>query len=420
MAKGKKTLSKVRGERSGSRLRKVSVESKPAFKASTKFPGDYGNLLEGLKSRIRIAQLKAVLNVNSELIQLYWDIGGLIVKRQEAEGWGTKVIDRLADDLQREFAAISGFSRTNIYRMRSFFNAYSNENLIVPEAVGQLPSSIVPQPMGQLPSSIVAKPVRQIEVAVLPPFLAQIPWGHNIILFEKLKDPVQRRWYAGQVPVQGWSQAVLVHQIESDLYHRSGKAVTNFSKTLPSHDSDLAQQLFKDPYNFDFLTLAADVKERDLEISLIEHLKTFLLELGVGFAFVGQQFHIEVAGKDFSLDLLFYHLHLHRYIVIDLKVEEFKPEFAGKMNFYFSAVDDQFRHGDDQTSIGLILCKTQDRLIAEYALRDTSKPMGVATYTAKLPQSLRASLPSPDELIRELNRQNVKTKTRNKKQTTSD
>ena len=348
-------------------------------------PANYEAFLTDLKSRIRAAQIRATLSVNRELISLYWHIGNSIVERQDSQGWGKSIVDRLSRDLQADFPGVGGFSPQNIWHMRRFYLAWTAEVSILPQLVGELKSEDLQQLVGE------------------------IPWGHNIVLIEKLKDPAQRIWYAKQTPIQGWSRAVLVHQIESDLYHRSGKAVTNFNKTLPPADSDLVHQLLKDPYNFDFLTLAEDAKERDLERGLITHLKNFLLELGVGFAFVGQQHHLEVGGEDFFVDLLFYHLRLRRYVVIDLKVEEFKPEFAGKMNFYLSVIDDQYRHGDDQSSIGLILCKTQNRLIAEYALRDTTKPMGVATYAGALPVSLRGSLPSPEELARELGPLNGRT-----------
>ena len=355
-------------------------------------PPGYLVMLEDLKARIRKAQVEAAVAVSRELIELYWQIGRSIAERQMNEGWGTKVLDRLSNDLRREFPGVGGFSRTNVYRMRSFFFAYSGGGSIVPQPVGQLSDENVPQAVGQMGS------------ANLPPVLAQLPGGHNIILLEKLRDAPERLWYARQTILQGWSRAVLVHQIETDVYRRSGKAITNFAATLPAPDADLAQQLLKDPYNFDFLTLSDDAKERDLEKGLVEHLKRFLLELGVGFAFVGQQFQIEVGGDDFSIDLLFYHLRLRRFVVIDLKVEDFKPEFVGKMNFYLSAMDAQFRHEDDQPSIGLILCKTRNRLVAEYALRDTSKPMGVATYAATLPPMFRGNLPTPAELAQELNR----------------
>jgi predicted nuclease of restriction endonuclease-like (RecB) superfamily len=346
-------------------------------------PNHYAELLDELKASIRRSQIKASLSVNRELIGLYWHIGRSIAGRQEAEGWGKSIVDRLAGDIQRSFPGIAGFSSRNIWRMLAFHRAWSRTTSAkLPGGV----TAILPQAVAELPPSAVA----------------EIPWGHNVALLEKINDGPERLWYAEQVVAHGWSRAILVHQIESDLYRRSGRAVSNFAATLPAPDSDLAHQLLKDPYNFDFLILRPGARERDLEAGLIEHLKTFLLELGVGFAFVGQQYPIEVDGEDYYLDLLFYHLKLRRYLVIDLKMEGFQPEFAGKMNFYLSVVDERLRNGDDLSSIGLILCRSQNRLVAEYALRDTGKPMGVATYTTALPAPLRGSLPSTAQLTREL------------------
>jgi predicted nuclease of restriction endonuclease-like (RecB) superfamily len=232
---------------------------------------------------------------------------------------------------------------------------------------------------------------------------AQIPWFHNCMILDKVQDTVQRDWYTRATIEHGWSRAVLVHQIESDLYGRQGTALTNFQATLPPPQSDLAQQCIKDPYNFEFLGLGQDISERQLEKALIERLKDFLIELGKGFAFVGQQYHLDVGGEDYYIDLLFYHLHLRCYVVIDLKVVPFKPEFAGKMNFYLSAVDDRMRHPADQPAIGLILCKERNRLVVEYALRDTTKPMGVVTYRI-LPRRLKGELPTATEIKRGLGR----------------
>jgi predicted nuclease of restriction endonuclease-like (RecB) superfamily len=344
-------------------------------------PVGYDDLLTDLKRRIGTAQVKAALSVNRELLELYWGIGRAIVERQQGQRWGSKVIDRLARDIQAAFPGLVGFSRGNIFRMRSFFLAYG----------GEAPD--VAQPARQREKTIVAQVARQ-----LPHPIAGIPWGHNIVLLERLKDPAHRLWYARQTLANGWSRAVLDHQIDLKLHERAGKALTNFSATLPQPDSDLAHQLLKDPYNFDFLNLGPAAHERDLESGLIDHIKEFLLELGRGFAFVGRQYAIEIGGEAFYLDLLFYHLKLRRYVVIDLKIDDFRPEFAGKMNFYLSAADDLLRSGDDQPSIGLILCKTRNNVIAEYALRDTTKPMGVATYGVRLPESLRGALPSPREI----------------------
>jgi predicted nuclease of restriction endonuclease-like (RecB) superfamily len=238
----------------------------------------------------------------------------------------------------------------------------------------------------------------------LPQFAAQLPWFHNVILIEKLKDPSERLWYAQKTIQHGWSRAILVHQIELDLYGREGRAITNFSLTLPAPQSDLAQQTVKDPYIFDFLTLAEDARERELERSLLDHLRDFLLELGVGFAFVGSQYHFEVAGKDYYLDLLFYHLKLRAFVAIDLKAEEFKPEFAGKMAFYLSTIDDRLRNAADGSSIGIILCKSHDDVTVEYSLRDTRKPIGVSEYrlTKALPKDLKTNLPTIEQWEDEL------------------
>ena len=344
-------------------------------------PADYGDLLESLKQRIRQSQVKAALSVNRELIQLYWEIGREIVLRQQQDGWGKSTVDRLASDLQAEFPGIKGFSSRNIWRMRAFFLAYT-------------PVENLPQPVTELTEQILPQPV------------AEIPWSHNILLIEKVKDREKREWYANQTIENGWSRAVLTVQIESDLYSRQGSAVTNFEVSLPAPQSDLAQQSLKDPYVFDFLTLQADAVERDLELGLMDHVQKFLLELGAGFAFVGRQVPLSVGDDDFYLDLLFYHLHLRCFFVIDLKMEAFVPEHAGKMNFYLSAVDDQMKHDSDSPSIGLILCKTKNRIVAEYALRDLSKPIGVAQWQTQivdsLPESLEGSLPTIEQIESEL------------------
>jgi predicted nuclease of restriction endonuclease-like (RecB) superfamily len=354
-------------------------------------PYGYIGLLEDLKDRIRRAQVRAAVAASRELVRLYWDIGREIVERQNREGWGAKVIDQLAADLQKAFPGIAGFSRANIHRMRAFYLAYTKGLTIVAQAVRQLPEH---------PVAIIPVPGDPI----LPQAVSEIPWGHNIVLFQQLKDPDQRLWYAENVIQHGWSRAVLVHQIELDLYGRKGKAITNFAETLPPPQSDLAQQVLKDPYVFDFLTLADDARERELERGLIEHLRDFIIELGVGFAFVGSQHHLEVDETDYYIDLLFYHLKLRAYVAIDLKVEKFKPEFAGKMNFYLSAIDDRLRHADDRPSIGIILCKARNRVTVEYALRDNRKPIGVSKYrlTSALPKELKSSLPTIQQLEREL------------------
>lgn len=357
-------------------------------------PAGYDQLLDDLKSRVRSAQLKAAVAVNRELIQLYWDIGRLIVERQEREGWGKSVVERLAGDIQREFPGIRGFSPLNVWRMRAFYLAYvdipSNLSQPVTESGGKR----------KLSQAVTDSP------SAPPPPVAQLAWGHNLVLLFKLKELSERLWYAAKAIEHGWSRSVLTVQIETDLYGRQGKAVTNFAVTLPSPQSDLAQETLKDPYVFDFLTLSEDAHERELESGLMDHVQKFLLELGAGFAFVGRQVPLVVGDEDFFLDLLFYHLKLRCFVVIDLKMQSFTPEDAGKLNFYLSAVDSQLRHPDDKPSVGLVLCKTRNRVIAEYALRDMSKPIGVAEWQTKLvqslPEPLKSNLPTIEQIEEEL------------------
>ena len=363
-------------------------------------PAGYTTLLADLKARVRAAQLRAAVSVNRELILLYWDIGKIIVEAQKTKGYGKQVVERLAEDLQKEFPGTAGFSPQNVWYMRSFYLAWTKEPQKLQQPVGESTSKFLPQLVGELAGSNLPQPV------------AEIPWGHNLVLLAKLKTPLIRLWYAHKAIEHGWSRAVLTHHIETQLHEREGKAVTNFQRTLPPPQSDLAEQTLKDPYNFDFLTLHSDAHERDLEQGLLDHIQKFLLELGVGFAFVGRQYHMEISGQDYYLDLLFYHLRLRCYVVIDLKMKAFEPEFAGKMNFYLSAVDDQLRHTDDRSSIGLLLCKERDHLTVEYALRDLKKPIGVAQWQTKLveslPRNLKGSLPTVAEIEAELD--NARTK----------
>jgi predicted nuclease of restriction endonuclease-like (RecB) superfamily len=327
----------------------------------------YADFLSDVKARVQGAQVRAALAVNSELVLLYWNIGADISRRMQQHGWGSKVVDQLAADLRREFPDMHGFSPRNLRYMRSFADAWTDE-------------------------------------AILQGLLAKITWYHNLTLLEKVKEPAQRLWYAQQTIENGWSRPILLHQIESRLHERLGSAQTNFAHTLPAPQSDLAQNLLKDPYNFDFLTLGREAEERDIERGLVVHIRDFLLELGVGFAFVGTQYHLDVAGQDWYLDMLFYHLNLRCYVVVELKATDFKPEYAGKMQFYLSAVDDTLRRGDDAPSIGLILCRTKNRTVVEYTLRDTTRPIGVSQFqiTEALPETLKGSLPTIEQLEAEL------------------
>lgn len=338
----------------------------------------YADLLGDIKARIRQAQVKATLAANAEMILMYWDIGRLITERQQREGWGAGVIPRLSRDLHNELPESKGFSERNIKFMVQLYKEYGLGDEIGKQAVSQL------EEMQQL--------------------VARIPWGHNILLMQRIKDLSSRLWYMQQTIEQVWSRDILGQMIKSGAHMRQGKAVTNFQLRLPSPQSDLARQLLKDPYIFDFLTLEEPFHERELETGLVRHLERFLLELGQGFAFVGRQYHLEVSDKDFYIDLLFYHLRLRCFVVIELKKGDFKPEYAGKMNFYCSVVDDKLRHETDQPTIGLILCQTKDRILAEYALRDIHKPIGVSDYelTRALPESLQSALPTIEEIEAEL------------------
>jgi predicted nuclease of restriction endonuclease-like (RecB) superfamily len=339
----------------------------------TAVPKGYDNFLTELKDRIRHAQLRAALSVNRELVLLYWSLGRDILARQKEQGWGAKVIDRLAADLRNAFPEMTGFSPRNLKYMRAFAEAWPDE-------------------------------------AIVQQLVAQIPWGHIVRILDYVKAPAEREWYIRQTIENGWSRNVIVHQIESGLYRRQGKALTNFTRTLAAPQSELAQQIVKDPYNFDFLTLNQQAQERELERGLLDHIRDFLLELGIGFAFVGSQYPLQVGGEEFRIYLLFYHLKLRAFIIIDLKMESFKPEFSGKMNFYLSAVDDLLRQPSDQPSIGMILCKSKNKIVAEYALRDLRKPMGVSEYrlTESLPKQLKGSLPSIEDLEAQLRRESPK------------
>jgi predicted nuclease of restriction endonuclease-like (RecB) superfamily len=330
-------------------------------------PDAYEAFLSDLKSRIRTAQIKAALAVNQELVMLYWQIGSRILQQQQEEGWGTKVITQLAKDLKREFPEGKGFSVRNLKYMRAFAEAWADEAFVQQAA-------------------------------------AQMPWFHNCVLLDKVKGAAARQWYIQQTIANGWSRNVLVMQIESDLYQRQGGAITNFERTLPQPQSDLAQQIIKDPYCFDFLTNSQDALERELERGLIEHIRDFLLELGVGFAFLGSQYPITVDEREYRMDLLFYHARLHCYVVIELKTKEFEPEHAGKMNFYVSAVNHLIRSEEDKPTIGIILCSSKRKNTVEFALDSVRNPIGVSTYTTRdsLPPDIQDSLPTAEQLEMEM------------------
>lgn len=331
---------------------------------------DYRQGLEDIKRRIQSAQTRAVLAANTELLQLYWDIGRQLAQWQKERDWGTAVVEQMATDLQSAYPGIKGFSRPSLFAMRQFYAFFSPR-------------------FGQF--EFVSQPVRQI------------PWGHIRTLLVKVKDVDEALLYAQACVDNGWSRSVLTLQIEQRYHERIGQAASNFAKALPAPQSELVQQSLKDPYVFDFLTLQADAVERDIENQLVAHITRFLLELGKGFAFLGRQYALQVNGRDYFLDLLFYHARLKCYVVIELKAGAFKPEYVGKLNFYLSAVDDLLRTEGDQPTIGLILCKDKDHLDVEYALRDIHKPMGVSSFITKdIPLDVQSQLPSVQEIEDEL------------------
>lgn len=345
---------------------------------------DYKRWLKDLKQKVVQTQIKAAITVNSSLLQLYWDMGEDIVKRQKNAQWGDGFLKQLSKDLMAEFPEIKGFSERNLKYIRQWFLFYSAAPSIGQQPVAQLPSS----PIGQ---QLVGQ-------------LVSIPWGHNLKIIAKCKTVEEALYYVQQTQQQGWSRNVLAHQIESDLYQREGQTTNNFATTLPPQQSELAQQTLKDPYVFDFLNLSQTHNERELEQSLIDHITQFLLELGAGFAYVGKQFPITVGERDFYLDLLFYHTRLHCYVVIELKIGEFEPEHIGKLNFYINAIDQQHRQASDAPTIGLLLCKNKDKVVAEYALNGLQNPISVSEYllTQSLPENLKGELPSVDRIEQEL------------------
>jgi len=346
--------------------------------SSVKQP-DYRQWLADLKGRYRQVQLKAAVAVNTALLQFYWELGADIVARQKDFAWGQGFLTQLSADLMRDFPQVRGFSASNLKYIRQWVLFYAGDI-----SIGQ-------QPVGQLSTPPDAK-------------ILAIPWGHNLAIIAKCKQQGEARYYVQATLQHGWSRSVLVHQIESGLWQREGQAITNFAQTLPAVQSDLAAQVLKDPYVFDFLSLTNEQSERELENALIEHVTQFLLELGAGFAYIGRQVPLQVGERDFFLDLLFYHTRLHCHVVVELKTVDFEPEFAGKLNFHIKAVDEQMSGEGDQPTIGLLLCKSKDRLVAEYALSDIHKPMGVSAYTLShtLPEALRGQLPSIEQIEREL------------------
>jgi predicted nuclease of restriction endonuclease-like (RecB) superfamily len=341
----------------------------PVAPPRTDVPADYVDTLADIKQRISAQRLRVVTAANAAMVELYWEIGRTILDRQNHAGWGAKIIDRLSADLRAAYPDMRGFSPRNLKYMRAFAAAWSDP-------------------------------------AIVQRVVAQLPWGHNVTLLDRLGDLETRAWYARRALEQGWSRDILMLQIENRAHERHGKTISTFAKTLPPADSDMAEQVFKDPYLFDFLGTADPRREREVEQALVDHIQRFLLELGTGFAFVGRRVHLEVGPQDFYLDLLFFHLKLRCFVVIELKSVEFDPAFVGQLNLYLSATDDLLRHPDDKPTIGLLLCRSKNKLVVEYALRDVNKPIGVAQWATRLvetlPADLEGSLPTVEQLEAEL------------------
>lgn len=367
----------------------------------------YSLWLADWKKRIQSAQIKAALSVNCEVLLLYWELGRDIFEKQQSAAWGDGLIPRFAKDLKAAFPNLSGFSRTNLFYIRKWFLFYQERVEIVPQVAGQNDGIIVPQIKAQSGSLIVQQVAGQLQGAdkeVLDIFIL-VPWGHHQIVLDKCKTVPEAIFYLQKTVQNNWSRDVLRSEMKGNLYERQGKAITNFEWTLPKPQSDLAQETFKNPYNFDFLQLGDEAQERDVEQAMMRHVEKTLLELGQGFAFVGRQHKITVDDEDYFIDLLFYHTRLHCYVVVDLKAGKFKPEYAGKLNFYCSAADDLLRTEPDQPTIGLILCREAGKhTTVEYALRDIHKPLGVAEYilTQTLPDELKDMLPTTAQLEQEL------------------
>lgn len=340
---------------------------------------DYSTFLVDIKNQIKLSQQKAFNAVNQEMILLYFTIGAMINQQQIDLGWGAKVIDKLSIDILNEFPNMSGFSPRNLKLMVQFYKEYASDEIVQPT-------------------------VAQMEILKVQPLVAQIPWTHNIILIQKVKDKELRYWYMEQTFQNGWSKDILSLMIKSEVHKRVGNLVSNFKHTLPPLDSDLVQQSFKDPYKFDFLTITEPFRERELENNLIKHMEKFLIELGSGFAFVGRQYKLEIGDDEFYIDLLFYHLKLRCFVVVELKKGKFKPEYSGQVNFYCNAVDGVLAQKDDKPTIGLILCQEKNEIIAEYSLKNMSQPIGISEYqlTEVLPKEFESSLPTIEMIENEL------------------
>ena len=365
---------------------------------------NYQNILKSLKEKIRMARMRASLKVNRELLGVYWEIGNVILAEQKEQGWGAKIIDKLAADLKSEFPDLTGLSTRNLKYMRAFAESYPNFG-IVQQGAAQMQN--IENQGNEFVQGALAQTGDNAQYQFVQGMLAQLSWYHHITILDKVKDRDTRLFYIQETVQGGWSRDVMVHQIEAGLHQRKGKILSNFKNTIAPEQSELVQQLFKDPYKFEFIYLGKEAKERDLEDALTNQLTKFLLELGQYFSFMGRQYKLMLGEKEFFFDLLFYHTRLKRYIIIDLKIDEFKPEYKGKMEFYLNLADEHLKQKDDEKSIGLILCKTKDGLVVEYALRDSTKPIGIAEYKINelLPENIRGELPSIEQLEAEIGKE---------------
>lgn len=342
---------------------------------------DYADLLKKVRQRIYLAQQRAILSANEEMLRMYWDIGNMLYSRQEEAGWGTKLLERLSNDLKNEFPDVKGFSVRNCQFMIQFYKEYNQELTFTKRAVSQL----------------------NTQKHILP--ITHISWAHNVVLMQRVKDIDARYWYMIKSMENGWSRDFLIEAIKLDYYGKQGALANNFNQILPELQAKQVREMLKDPYVFDMLTFSEEYSERDVELGLVHHIEKFLVELGCGFAFMGRQYHITVSNNDYYIDLLFYHTFLHRYVVIELKKGDFKPEYIGKLNFYCSAVDDILKHEGDNETIGLLLCQTKDKVKAEYALRGVAKPIGISEYELgqALPADFCSTLPTIEDIENQLN-----------------
>lgn len=370
----------------------------------------YIRWISDLKQKIQQSQIKAAIQVNSALIEMYWDLGKEISERRFENTYGSGFFKQLSKDLKNEFPEIKGFSSSNLRYFEIFYQFYNQEVVNLQQVAGIFKdeknnnNSILQQRAGELKND--ENQNRQQPANEFHNKLFLIPWFHHVTIFTKCKNVQEALFYIDKTIENGWSRAVLLNMISGNLYQSQGKAITNFSKTLPDYDSELVKQTLKDPYIFDFLNITDNFKERELENALIDNIQKFLIELGSGFAFVGKQVEMKVGNQSFFIDLLFYHIKLKRYVVIELKTGEFEPEHAGKLNFYVTSVDKQLRDDNDNATVGLIICKTKDDIIAEYSLTDLHKPLGISSYELRkiLPDEFKSSLPSIEAIENELNK----------------